>query len=288
MEKIIKDAVKTLGEVGKGIPKLFGISTGVEGLDDMFFVTQIENGKVKKVSLGGFPFRAVINLTGIPETGKSLIAEQFAIKQASMNYNVCFVTVESPSAFVAQGMRERARAMGVEWEKVENNIIMIDAASNSSLREDIPTLLNTLAYAIKNYNVKSVVIDSITGLYEAREMLARGIVRDIFNFLKKWGQTALLISQKRSSHEEETAEAAGGYAVSHICDSTIVVSKKLIQKKWEEEFFKVPIGNILRTIRIDGCRMCGHDTSTHVLYITDLGIVKVGPKLEDLRRGNKW
>ncbi len=277
-------SVLTASEAIKKAPKLFGVPTGVEGLDDLFFTTVIEDGKPKKVPLGGIPYRAVVNVTGIPDTGKSLLAEQFTVKQASLGYPVIFVTVESPAPFVSSGLMQRANAMGIDWNEIEDNIVLIDAASSSRLREDIDVLLDTLAYAIREYETKNVVIDSITGLFEAREMLARQIVRRIFNFLKKWGQTAILISQKRSAHEEESAEAAGGYAVSHILDGTIVLSKRVITSLWEERTFGIPIGDVLRTIRIDGMRLCGHDTRTHVLEITETGLVKVGPPLSEIVR----
>ncbi len=275
-------SVLTAGEAAKRVPKLFGVPTGVEGLDDMFFITELEDGIPKKIPLGGIPYRAVINVTGIPDTGKSLMAEQFTVKQASLGYPVVFVTVESPAPFVTQGLIQRANAMGIVWEDIEDNIVLVDAASSSRLREDIDVLLDTLAYAIREYDTKNVVIDSITGLFEAREMLARQIVRRVFNFLKKWGQTSILISQKRSSHEEESAEAAGGYAVSHILDGTIVLSKKVINSPWEERLYGIPIGEVLRTIRIDGMRLCGHDTKTHLLEITETGLVKVGPPLSEI------
>ncbi len=281
-------AVMTAGEAAKKAPKLFGVPTGVEGLDDLFFITVVENGKPKKIKLGGIPSRAVINVTGVPDTGKSLLAEQFAVTQAARGYPVIFVTVESPAPFVTQGLMQRANAMGYAWESIEDNIVLIDAASSTQLRENLDVLLDTLAYAIREFDTKSVVIDSITGLFEAREMLARQIVRRIFNFLKKWRQTAILISQKRSAHEEESAEAAGGYAVSHILDGTIVLSKRVIMSAWEERTFGLPIGEVLRTIRIDGMRLCGHDTRTHVMEITELGLIRVGPPLSEFiksRRG---
>lgn len=280
--EIVDHAIMTASEAAERVPKLFGIPTGVEGLDDLFFISKMEGEKPKKVPLGGIPYRAVISLTGVPDTGKSLIAEQFAVKQASLGYPVVFVTVESPAPFVTQGLMQRASAMGIDWQDIEDNIILIDAASSTQLRENIDVLLDTLAFAIRNYNTKNVVIDSITGLFEAREMIARQIVRRIFNFLKKWDQTAILISQKRSAHEEESAEAAGGYAVSHILDGTIVLGKRLITSPWESRTFGVPIGDILRTIRIDGMRLCGHDTRTHVMEITETGLVRVGPPLSEI------
>ncbi len=280
--KVIEGAVETLEEVGKRAPKLFGIPTGVEGLDEMFFTTKIEDGKVKKIPLGGIPYLAVVNITGVSDTGKSLMVEQFAVTQASRGYKVCFVTVESPAAFVSMGLKERAKAMGIRWDEIEDNIIMVDAATHAILREDISSLLNTLEYAIDTYETKSVVIDSVTGLYEAKEMMARSVVRRLFNFMKLKHQTALFVSQKRSGHEELTAEAAGGYAVSHIVDCSIVLSKELIMSRYAANIYRRPIGSIVRLIRIDGCRMCGHDTKTHIFEITETGLVRVGPSLDEL------
>ncbi|HDI72872.1 MAG TPA: KaiC domain-containing protein, partial [Candidatus Altiarchaeales archaeon] len=131
------------------------------------------------------------------------------------------------------------------------------------------------------------IVDSITGLYEHKEMMARIFVRQLFNFMKKWYQTALFVSQKRSSHEELSAEAAGGYAVSHIVDCTMVLSKKTIQSSYDERMYKRPIGEMVRLFRIDGCRMCGHDTETHFMEITEGGLIKIGPTLKELLRSVK-
>jgi KaiC domain protein len=197
---------------------------------------------------------------------------------------VAFVTVESPAAFVAGALRTRAEAMGIDYGEAERHVLLIDAASHVELREELPTLLATLAYAIREYRVQATVVDSVTGLYEAREIQARQVVRALFNFLKKWRQTGLLVSQKRSGHEELSAEAAGGYAVAHIVDGTFVFSKKLIQSSYDERLYQRPIGEVVRLFRIDGCRLVGHDTETHLLEITDTGLVRIGKTLSELRR----
>ncbi len=274
----VVDAVEVAGKAGERAPELFGIPSGVEGLDDLFFKVEFdpETGKVEKKSLGGYPYRAVINLTGVADTGKSLMVEQFAVAQSARGYRTIFVTVESPSPFVAAALKQRAYAMGVPWEQVDRNVILINAAGTSVLREDIPTLLSTIAYAIKNYDATSVVIDSVTGLYEAKEMMARNIVRQLFNFMKKWNQTAIFVSQKRSSHEELSAEAAGGFAVAHIVDCSIVLAKQLVMSRTASSLYGVPIGEIVRFLRMDGCRLCGHETRTHFLQITEEGLVRVG------------
>ncbi len=261
---------------------LKGTPTGVNGLDALFFSSQIKDGKVEIQPLGGYPERSVVHLTGISDTGKSLMAEQFAVRQAAEGQPVVFVTVESPAPFIVTGLQERAAAMGYDFKTLEDKIILIDAASYGSLRENLPVLFDTLAHAYKTYHAHRTVIDSITGLYEAREMMARQVVRQLFNFMKKWYQTAVFVSQKRSGHEELTAEAAGGFAVSHIVDCTVVVAKHLINSQYDQRLYQRPIGEVVRLLRIDGCRMCGHDTQTHILTITPTGLVTVGPPLKEL------
>jgi len=88
-----------LSKIKESIPRLFGIPSGVPGLDDLFFTFEYEGEEVKKVPLGGFPSSAVIHITGVPDTGKSLMGEQFALSQASRGYNVLFVSVEIPTPF---------------------------------------------------------------------------------------------------------------------------------------------------------------------------------------------
>ena len=278
--QVVKESITTLKDAGMKAPRLEGVPTGIEGLDELFFTTVIKNGKPKKVNLGGIPRYRVFNITGVADTGKSLMAEQFAIAQANRGEKVAFITVESPAPFVATGMKARALLMGVEEELIGENIIFIDAASHKVLREDMQSLLSTLGYAIKEYGIRFTVVDSVTGLYEAKEMLARSVVRQLFNFLKKWYQTGILVSQKRSGHETISAEAAGGYAVAHIVDGTMVLSKEVIDSQYKERLYNKPLGEIVRLFRIDGSRLSGHDTRTHILEITDEGLVRIGPPLE--------
>ncbi len=273
--KIHTESIFKGGEALEKAPKLYGVPTGIEGLDELFFIVTSEKGKIVKKKLNGIPAYSVFSITGVSDTGKSLLVEQFTVKQASEGHKVAFITVETPANFLASSLKLRANAMGIDFEKIEDNIILIDAASNTSLRENLPDLLSTLAYAIKTFKIKFTVIDSITGLFENREMLARGTVRRIFNFLKKWYQTALLVSQKRSGHEELTAEAAGGYAISHIVDGSMVFAKELIDSTFKAKMYNRKIGEVVRLFRIDGCRMCGHDTKTRFMEITETGLIKI-------------
>ena len=264
-----------LGELKTKAPKLFGIPTGTK-LDEMFYRVDVdESGKFVKKPLGGIPYLSVMNLTGVPDSGKSVLAEQFAVTQAGNGYKVLFVTVESPANFLYTALKQKSIVLGVDFSKVEENVIVIDASQSEELRENPRALLDTMAYAIREKKITNVIIDSITGLYEHREMMARQIVRQFFNFLKKWKQTGLFVSQKRSSQGSDTAEAAGGLAVAHIVDGTIVLDKKLIDNRWDVNLYGLPIGSVLRTVRIDGCRLCGHDSRTWVFEITDVGTINI-------------
>jgi len=282
--EIISEAILRPSEAAAKAPPLKGVPTGVEGLDELFFRVEWKEGRPARKPLGGIPLGAVVNLTGMPDTGKSLMAEQFAVKQAALGERVCFVTVETPAPFVVKGLEERARAMGIDFSGLEDRLVLLDAASYHRLREDLPTLMDTLAHIYRTYRVNRTVVDSVTGLYEAREMMARSVVRALYTFCKKWHQTALFVSQKRSAHEELSAEAAGGYAVGHIVDCTMVLSKELLLSARSASAYGLPPGSILRLFRIDGCRLCGHDTSVRVLEITDLGLVKVGKPLSEFLR----
>jgi len=260
-------------------PKLFGFKTGVPGLDDMFYKIEWTDERPIKRSLGGIPAYSVVNLTGIPDTGKSLIAMQFAIKQASLGYPTLFVTTETPAEFLTMSLKYRTSAMWLEWDTVKDNIWIVDASKHSVLREDLPTLFQAIDEGIRAGGTHSLVIDSITGLFEDREMKARSIVRQVYSFAKERRQTTILVNQKRSGHDEISPEAAGGFAVAHIADVNIVLWKFTVTKKWETEIYGAPIGSVVRFIRIDGCRVSGHDQQTHFFEITETGIAQVGKVL---------
>ncbi len=263
-----------LKELESKAPKLFGIPTGTK-LDELFFKVEKEGEKFVKKPLGGIPHLAVINITGVPDTGKSLLAEQFAITQASNGYRVLYVTVESPAHFLYTAMKQRSEAIGVDFSKVESNTFVIDASESDELRENPKALMETMNYAIKEKKITNTIIDSITGLYEHKEVMARQIVRQFYNFMKKRRQTGIFVSQKRSAQASETAEAAGGLAVAHIVDGTIVLDKKLIESRWDVNLYGLPLGSVLRTIRIDGCRIAPHDSRTWVFEITEIGTIEI-------------
>ncbi len=276
----------SLKDLKNNAPKLFGVPTYTK-IDEMFYNIVEENGKFVKKPLNGIPYLSVLNITGIPDTGKSLFGEQFALVQASLGYKVLYVTVESPAEFLYSSFKLKAKFLNLNFDDIENNIFVIDASKNDVFRENHKYLLDTMAFVIKEKKTTITVIDSITGLYEHKEVMARQIVRLFYNFLKKYRQTSILISQKRSSQSSDSAEAAGGLAVAHIVDGSIVFDKKVIDNKWDSNLYGLSLGTVLRTLRIDGCRITGHDSKTYVFEITDGGTINILMPLEEFIKKNQ-
>ncbi len=266
-------------------PEIAGVPTGTR-LDELFFtvVYDEDTGRIVRKPLGGVPKGAVINIVGIPDTGKSVFAEQFAAFQAGNGSRVLFVTTENPAEFLYVSLKQKAAALDLSFKDVERNVVVVDASQEQSLRENTFALVKTMEYAARSRNVDVVVIDSITGLYEHREVMARQIVRIVYNFLKRFHLTTIMVSQKRSSQGSETAEAAGGLAVAHIVDGTVVMDKKLMETKFDVSLYGLPLGSVLRTIRIDGCRVSGHDTDTYIMEINEMGLIEIKEKLSDFVR----
>ncbi|MCX7731230.1 MAG: hypothetical protein N2205_08470 [Candidatus Caldatribacterium sp.] len=63
-----------------------------------------------------------------------------------------------------------------------------------------------------------------------------------------------------------------------MVDCTIVLSKFVVTTKQLSALYGKPVGDVVRTLRIDGCRICGHDTRTYLAEITEEGIFSLkGP-----------
>jgi KaiC domain protein len=272
--------VFNLTELKDKAPQYFGVKTGTK-LDNMFYTTEYDDISKKPIKnmLGGIPYLSVMNVVGIPDSGKSVLAEQFAITQASLGYKVLIVTTENPANFLYKNIVSRSYAMGIDFDEITDNFTVIDTTRDDSLRENVRRLKGVMSYAIDKKKSTVAVIDSVTGLYESREKEARQIVREIFNFMKEKKQTAMFVSQKRSSQDSMTSEAAGGLGVAHIVDGTLVLDKKVISTKYDEMFYNIPVGSVMRTSRIDGCRMAGHDIETYMMDITEFGLIDIKDRM---------
>ncbi|MEM4331376.1 MAG: KaiC domain-containing protein, partial [Candidatus Anstonellales archaeon] len=251
-------------------------------LDEMFYYFETHEGRLMRKTLNGLPYLSVMNFVGSPDTGKSLFSLQFAVFQASMGYNVCILSTETQGTFLYNAIKERCLVMAKPFDTVARNIVVVDISQEEKIMEDINRVLQLLDEAIESKQTTITIVDSATGLYEHKELKARVVTRKLYNFLKQKKQTSILISQKRTSQDQATVESAGGLGVAHIVDGSIVFDKKIITTKYDETLYGIQMGSILRTIRIDGCRMCSHDQKTRILNISEAGIVEIGEELNTI------
>ncbi len=255
------------------IYKLEAVPTGVANLGKLFYYTELQDGKPVVKILGGYPRGAMINLTGASDTGKSLMAQQYAIANA-LSERVIFLSTETPVSYLASSLKRIANMMKVDYSQVEKNIILVDLSRGIG---SLGPILSKLSSIVKKTGARHLVIDSLTALFEDREVFARSVTREVYRFSKMHNLTTVSISQKRED-SAFSAKSAGGLAIGHIVDCNIALSKIVISSPIERKIYGRDIGDTVRTLRIDGCRLCGHSSKTFLIEITKEGLVSlIGP-----------
>jgi KaiC domain protein len=250
-----------------------GIDSGNEYINKLFYYTLIENSKPVLKSVNGYPKGSVINITGEADTGKSLLVQTALVVNAFKNIKGVYISTENPLKYVSYSLKRISLLLNLDFEKVKANIKVIDLTFKYNLVNNIDEFLKNLYYELRSdYKNGVIVFDSLTGFYESKEVMARYIVRRIFQFCKNLNLTAFLISQKRED-SPFSSKSAGGMAISHIADCNIVLSKIVVSSPYEKKIYEKEIGQVVRTFRIDGCRLCGHSSKTHIFEIDKIGLI---------------
>jgi len=250
-----------------------GIDSGSEYINKLFYYTIIENSKPVLRSVNGYPKGSVINITGEADTGKSLLVQTTLVVNAFKNIKGVYISTENPLKYVSYSLKRISLLLNLDFEKIKANIKVIDLTFKYNLINNIDEFLKNLYYELRvDYKNGVIVFDSLTGFYESKEVMARYIVRKIFQFCKNLNLTAFLISQKRED-SPFSSKSAGGMAISHIADCNIVLSKIIVSSPYEKKIYEKEIGQVVRTFRIDGCRLCGHSSKTHIFEIDKIGLI---------------
>ncbi|MCX7871166.1 MAG: KaiC domain-containing protein [bacterium] len=252
---------------------IHGIDSGIEYINKLFYYSVFENSKPVLKPVNGYPKGAVINITGEADTGKSLLVQTALVINAHKNIKGIYISTENPLRYVSTSLKRISLLLSIDFNKVKENIKIVDLTFKYNLINNIDVFLKNLYYQLNNnYKGGLIVFDSLTGFYESKEVMARYIVRRIFQFCKNLNLTAFLISQKRED-SPFSSKAAGGMAISHIADCNIVLSKIIISNHYEKKLYEKEIGQVIRTFRIDGCRLCGHSSKTHIFEIDKTGLI---------------
>ena len=127
--------------------------------------------------------------------------------------------------------------------------------------DDINILIENIVKIVKEFNVKRVVIDSITSIcyrLQTEEKIMEFILR-LSKALSELGCTTLLVSELLPS-----AKGYSQYGVEEAVSDGIILLGNFERK-----------GDLLRTLRVVKMRGTSHSRATYVLDITSIGILLV-------------
>lgn len=251
----------------KDVIKIKSIDSGIDYINKLFYYVDLEDGKLK--ALGGYPASSLINIVGEADTGKSLLC-QFAVVANSSKLKTVYISVENPASYVSSSLRRICLLKKVDYSSVISNVRILDLSNHFNISNNVDNFLRDFYSLAKGYNI--CIFDSITALYENREVMARYIVRRIFQITKNLGLTCFMVSQKRED-SPFVARSAGGMAISHIADCNIVLSKIIVSSFAEKKLYGADLGELVRIFRIDGCRVCGHSSKNHFFKINNYGYI---------------
>ena len=226
------------------------VSTGVPGLDHMFF--------------GGGIYRGSnILVSGTAGTAKTTVAAYFANQQCSKNEKTLYFAFEESPQQLIRNMQ----SIGIDLEQYTNNGLLQIHSSRPSLN-GLELHLLKLKKLIKEFQPTTVIIDPISNLisvgsdHEVRSMLVR-----LIDMLKFNNITALFTSLNK--HELITRPELAEDSVTSLVDTWITVRDL------------EGIGERNRGIFIVKSRGMGHSNQVREFIITGKGIelleVELGP-----------
>ena len=164
----------------------------------------------------------------------------------------------------------KAEILELDWPTIQDNLFILDAVSNSSLRQ-WKEFAETYRYAILKHGIGLSLIDSITMLEDRRGQLTYKLM-ELCRFHQENGVTMIAINQ-RTKEDWDKYEMAGGHAIAHAVDGTILVDYgKTYHPDQVAELGKR--GTFVRMVRIMDCRLCNFVRTRIPIEITTDGFIR--------------
>lgn len=250
-------------------------------LDDLFLDHE---GK----SIGGLPFGVQLGVTGLPDVGKSILAQEIVLRVCDRNNKVLFVTSEdawrvaSPRYDLESRMKEKAKIIrndildstfDVYWGRfITKNLFVMDTIEFTELT-DWETFAQTYKYICQKEKIDLVIIDSVSLLDNYRGALKYRLL-ELCKFNQTNGITAIYVNQ-RSTDEWDSYKVAGGIGISHGLDALLIVDYGKAWNSLVKRDLNVKQGTFVRIARLTGCRLCAFDGHYHECIITSDGFLKL-------------
>lgn len=247
---------------------LVGHPTGTL-LDELFL--DHENNPI-----GGVPKTAQMAVTGLAGSGKSILIAEIALKSAVAGHKTLLVTSEdvfstkSPRFDLQSRLITKAEILELDWPTIQENLFVLDAVSNSDLRH-WSTFAETYRYACQKYGITLSLIDSVTMLEDKRGQLKYKVM-ELCRYNQDNGITALMVNQ-RTKETWDAYEMAGGHAIAHAVDGTILVDYgRTYHPDQVAQLGKR--GSSVRMVRVMDCRLCGFNRDRIPVEISNQGFLR--------------
>lgn len=237
--------------------------------------------------INGIPLGIQLSITGTPGAGKSILMEEVAIRAAHRGTKVLYVTSEdifisSTGRYDLQSrMMDKSMFLGLEWSKIRENLYVMDTVAKPELRE-WNTFAEVLRYTSERNDIKLIIIDSVTILESYRGALKYRVM-ELARFNQTRGITGLYVNQ-RIAESFDKYDVAGGIALIHNLDATVLVDKGRTYYGDQTEDLGVKRGAVTYMVRVADCRLCGFVREHIQTYITKHGLLRVTPKGEEVLR----
>lgn len=242
-------------------------------LDEMFLD---ENDK----PIDGIPFGANAILTGLPNSGKSLLIEEIALQTASRGKKVCLVSSEelfrsdTPRYDLESRLMERAKSLKLNWEEIKKNLFVLDVVAYAELR-DFHNFVSTYRYLAEKEKIDLLLLDSLTMLEDSRGQIKYRLI-ELCKYNQIHGITAIMVSQ-RATDSSDSLSLAGGIGLTHIADIVLELDYKKISS-WDSTIkadIECKNGEIVYFFRILKDRMTRFKGNYFRYEITKDGLVRL-------------
>lgn len=251
---------------------------------------------VRSSILKGYAEGSIINLVGVPKSGKTAFAMQECMTASVLGGRCLYVFNESPRWAFMRIIKKYKDALDLAESDVGNVYFMdmvdenLSVAQYKAIEEYMTRVwVGKIKQWLSNVrNPQFVVVDSFSEIvrkyipqaYHAMKYFTDGL-NNVMIELKKF-PVVLLINQKSGGASERNDETVlGGYGLVHKTDGSILLRLREINR-FEADRYGLADGSVVHTLQVVEMREVDYDTSEYVL-VRDNGVLKLGLTLENLK-----